>query len=152
MGITSEKIIHDKVKKDLIYKNAILKLYDVPVLYFPKFFHPDPTVKRRTGFLKPQFNNSKKLGSSIFIPYFATLGHDKDYTFKPTIFDDNKAILQNEYRKVTKNSSFSSDFSLTTGYKSSTGNKNINHLFLKYNKDLGLSNFNTSTLELIFRE
>ena len=44
-SIQSEKITHDKVKKDLIYENAILKIYDFPVLYFPKFFHPDPTVK-----------------------------------------------------------------------------------------------------------
>ena len=28
------------------------------LLYFPKFFHPDPTVKRQSGFLTPSFNNS----------------------------------------------------------------------------------------------
>ena len=69
-SITAEKITHDKKKQDMIYKNAILKIYDVPVLYFPKFFHPDPSVKRRSGFLKPQFNNSETLGSSLYIPYF----------------------------------------------------------------------------------
>ena len=37
-SITAEKITHDKNKKDLIYKNAILKLYDLPIVYFPKFF------------------------------------------------------------------------------------------------------------------
>ena len=93
-----EKITHDKINRDLIYKNAVLKIYDVPVLYFPKFFHPDPTVERRTGFLQPLFNGSKTLGSSIYVPYFKTLGSDKDYTFKPTIFDD-KFIFQNEFRK-----------------------------------------------------
>ena len=31
-------------------RNAVLKIYDVPVLYFPKFFHPDPTVERRSDF------------------------------------------------------------------------------------------------------
>ena len=86
-SIKAEKITHDKIKKDMIYKNAILKIYDVPVLYFPKFFHPDPTVKRRSGFLQPQFNNSETLGSSIQIPYFKTLGNDMDLTFKPTLFD-----------------------------------------------------------------
>ena len=148
-SITAEKITHDKNKKDLIYKNAILKLYDLPIVYFPKFFHPDPTVERRTGFLKPQFNNSKKLGSSLFVPYFITLGEDKDYTFKPTIFDDNKIIFQNEYRKVTKDSSLVADFSLTTGHKSTFENKkkNINHLFLNFKKDLNYSEFNSSKLE-----
>jgi len=31
-SIKAEKITHDKIKKDMIYKNAILKIYDVPVL------------------------------------------------------------------------------------------------------------------------
>jgi len=148
-SIQSEKIIHDKVKRDLIYKNAVLKVYDVPVLYFPKFFHPDPTVKRRTGFLQPQFNRSKTLGSSIYIPYFKTLGFDKDYTFKPTIFDD-KLILQNEFRKKTDNSNLIADFAITSGYKSAADNKkkNINHLFVDYKKNLNLDNFKTSALDL----
>ena len=148
-SIKSEKITHDKIKKDLIYKNAILKIYDIPVFYFPKFFHPDPTVERRSGFLQPQFNRSKTLGSSLYLPYFKTFGIDKDYTFKPTIFED-KYILQNEYRKKTKDSYLITDFSLTKGYESSETNKekNINHLFLNFKKDLNLKNFISSKLNL----
>ena len=147
-SIEAEKITHDKIKKDLIYEKALLKIYDFPVLYFPKFFHPDPTVDRRTGFLRPQLNNSKTLGSSIFIPYFITLGDDRDYTFKPTIFED-KLILQNEFRKVTENSYLITDFRITKGYQSSVNNKkkNINHLFLNYEQELNLTNFNESSLE-----
>ena len=147
--ISSEKITHDKINKNLIYDNATLRIYDVPVLYLPKFFHPDPSVKRRTGFLRPQFNSSNTLGSSIFIPYFKTLGEDSDYTFKPTIFND-KIILQNEYRKVTENSSLITDFSLTKGYVSSTNNKkkNITHFFLNYDQDLKYSSFIESELNL----
>ena len=150
-SIKSKKITHDKVKKNLIYEKAILNIYDIPVLYFPKFFHPDPTVKRRTGFIQPQFNRSKTLGSSLYIPYFKTLGDDKDYTFKPTVFDDmKKYILQNEFRKETKNSSLITDFSLTKGYKSSSNSKekNITHLFLDYKKTLNIPNFISSDLEL----
>jgi len=152
-SIKAEKITHDKIKQDMIYKNAILKIYDVPVLYFPKFFHPDPTVKRRSGFLQPQLNNSKVLGSSTQIPYFKTLGHDMDLTFKPTIFetksDNNKYILQNEFKKKNKDSSIIADFALVKGYKSPFDNKkkNINHFFLHYNKDLQLSNFETSKID-----
>ena len=49
-AINAEKIKHDKKKKQLIYDNAILKVYNFPVLYFPKFFHPDPTVKGKVVF------------------------------------------------------------------------------------------------------
>jgi LPS-assembly protein len=143
-SIKAEKITHDKIKKDMIYKNAILKIYDVPVLYFPKFFHPDPSVKRRSGFLQPQFNNSETLGSSIYVPYFKTLGPDKDLTFKPTFFEKftkfekEKYILQSEFRKKGKNSSLIADFAFLRDYKSSTDSKtkNVNHLFLNYINDI----------------
>src|SRR6056300_434789 len=143
-SIKAEKITHDKIKKDMIYKNAILKIYDVPVLYFPKFFHPDPSVERRSGFLQPQFNNSETLGSSLFIPYFKTLGPDKDLTIKPTFFEKitkfekEKFILQNEFRKKGKNSTLIADFAFLRDYKSSTDakTKNVNHLFLNYINDL----------------
>ena len=47
------------IKKKIInYKNAVLRIYDFPIMYFPKFYHPDPTVKRQSGFLVPSFNNS----------------------------------------------------------------------------------------------
>ena len=148
-SIKAEKITHDKIKKDMIYQNAILKIYDVPVLYFPKFFHPDPSVKRRTGFLQPQFNNSETLGSSLYIPYFKTLGPDKDLTFKPTFFEKltkfekEKYILQSEFRKKEENSSLIADFAFLRDYKSSTDNKtkNINHLFLNYTSDLKIPNY-----------
>ena len=55
-SIKAKKIKHDKKSKQLIYDQAFLNLYDIPVLYFPKFFHPDPTVKRQSGFLQPQIN------------------------------------------------------------------------------------------------
>jgi LPS-assembly protein len=154
-SIKAEKITHDKIKKDMIYKNAILKIYDVPVLYFPKFFHPDPSVDRRSGFLQPQFNNSETLGSSLYIPYFKTLGHDKDLTFKPTFFEKltkfekEKYIIQNEFRKKSKNSSLIADFAFLRDYKSSTDNKtkNVNHLFLNYSSDLNIKNYLDSKFE-----
>ena len=49
-SLQAQKIIHDKIKKQLVYDHALLKIYDVPVVYFPKFFHPDPTVKRPVSY------------------------------------------------------------------------------------------------------
>ena len=113
--------------------------------------HPDPTVKRRSGFLQPQLNRSKTLGDSIYIPYYKTLGADKDYTFKPTLFDDKKKIiLQNEFRRQYQYSSLIADFSLMTGYKSSSTQKRkrINHLFINFNKDFNNPNFLKSDMNL----
>ena len=84
--LEANTITHDKNKKQIIYDSSILKVYDVPVFYFPKFFHPDPTVERQSGFLTPKLNNSNILGSSIGVPYFHVISENKDYTFSPTIF------------------------------------------------------------------
>ena len=79
-SIKAETVEHDKEKKQLLYNNAVLNFFDVPIFYFPKFFHPDPSVDRQTGFLIPELNNSNVLGSSI--PYFKVISESKDLTFR----------------------------------------------------------------------
>ena len=63
---------------------------------FSKFFHPDPTVKRQSGFLQPRLNNSNILGSSLTLPYFKIISESQDYTFTPTWFDNDILSLQND--------------------------------------------------------
>ena len=132
--ITSKKIIHDKKKRQIDYKNAWLKIYNVPVMYFPKFFHPDPTVDRKSGFLIPQLNNSNKLGTSMTIPYFNVISDSADITFKPRIFSTNEILMQSEYRKKTKNSSHIIDFSLNNDQ--SISNDTRTHFFSNSNINL----------------
>jgi LPS-assembly protein len=153
-SIKAKKIKHDKMKKEIFYENAILNIYNMPVFYFPKFFHPDPSVDRKSGFLQPRLNNSDILGSSLNIPYFNVIAPNKDYTFKPTIFDNKIIMLQNEYRQENRNSSFIADFSFIKGYKSSlSNNKNsISHIFSKFNLDLGFENFTSSKLDFFLEK
>ena len=110
--IQSDEIEHDKVKKNIIYKNAWINFYDKPVFYFPKFFHPDPTVKRQSGFLIPSITSSNNSGVSLNIPYFHAISDNRDFTLSPKIFFNNDLLLQNEYRQVEKNLNHISDFSL----------------------------------------
>ena len=149
-SIQAKKIEYDQNKKQISYDDALLKVYDAPIFYFPKFFHPGPSVKRQSGFLAPKISNSQILGSAIQTPYYWVLSDNKDYTFTPTLFSENIYKFQNEYRQNNKYSSFIADFSFTDGYKSKTGkNKNsINHFFSKYNSDLNFSNYLESTLDI----
>ena len=102
--IQAEEINHDKKNKIVNYKNATLKFYDIPVIYFPKFFHPDPTVERQSGFLTPVVS-SQSSGGYLQLPYFLAISESSDFTFSPRIYNDLKNLYQGEYRKVTKNSS-----------------------------------------------
>lgn len=148
-SLHAKTITHDLKKKQLTYDNVLLKIYDKPVLYFPKFFHPDPTVERQSGFLQPQLNSSNMLGTSFQIPYFYAFSKDKDFTFTPNIFDSNIYMLQSEFREKTKNSELISDFAYTKGYQSKGQSRNsISHLFAKYNKDLALEKFIKSDLQI----
>ena len=144
-SITSKEIIHNKEKKEIHYKNAWLKIYDIPIMYFPKFFHPDPTVSRKSGFLIPTFGDSSNLGASVIMPYFYAMDSSSDLTFKPRIFSDDKFLLHTEYRKVTKNSSHIVDMSLN---KDKDGNQNgqKTHFFSNSKIDLDSSYFDESDI------
>lgn len=123
-SIETEEFTHDKINKVFNYKNSWLKVFDKEIFYFPFFSHPDPTVKRKSGFLVPYYGSSNNFGSWINIPYFKTLGKDKDMTFNPRFYADDKFILQSEYRQSYKNSDLISDFSYNNDGKNSN-----THLF-----------------------
>ena len=146
--VTASEITHDKNKKQLIYDDALIKIYNIPVFYFPKFFHPDPTVKRQSGVLKPNLNNSNVLGSSFNLPYYHVISQNKDFTFRPTIFDSDIRMFQNEFRVQNKNSNAIVDFAYVDGYQSSLSNKknSLSHIFAKFDADLAWENFTQSDL------
>jgi len=156
----AKKMQHDKIKKQIIYKNAWLELYDFPVAYFPKFFHPDPSVKRQSGLLRPAIGDHDTLGDSIYLPYFFVISDDKDLTLKPRLFNNSggsrKVVLQTEYRQETKNSLTVIDSSITTGHYSDVLNKadkdTRSHLFSNTKINLDYKEFLTSTLEINYEK
>ncbi len=111
------EFVHDKKNKVFEYKNSWLKIFDKKILYFPFFSHPDPSVKRKTGFLPPVYGSSNNFGSWVNIPYFKVINEDKDMTFNPRIYADDKFILQSEYRQAFEKSNLVSDFSLNNDGK-----------------------------------
>ncbi len=141
--ISAETITHDQKKKTMYYKNAWLQIYEKPVLYFPKFFHPDPTVKRQTGFLIPSFASSKSLGNSFNIPYYKVISDDKDLTIKPRVFFNNKILAQAEYRQVGKNFNHNLDLGILTD-----DNSNRTHFFSETQRNLDLAFFDDSEVNI----
>ena len=152
--LSAEKIKHDKIKQQIIYKNAWLEIYDFPVFYFPKFFHPDPSIKRQSGFLSPSLGSSKNTGNSISTPYFYLISEDKDLTIKPQLFDNNKILLQNEFRQKTKKTLSIVDFGFVNGHDSSIKDKGgtRSHIFTKSIIDLSLDDYIYSTLKVDYQK
>ncbi len=136
--IRAKEINHNSAKKTIYYDKAVLKIYDFPIFYFPKFFHPDPTVKRQSGFLLPQFSDNSTVGFATSIPYFWAVSKDKDMTFTPKLYADENILIKNEYRQAFKNSLLIVDTSYTEGYKETVGKKTSgsrNHIFANYRRN-----------------
>ncbi len=123
-NLNSSLIIHDKEKKEITYKNAHLDLNKVPVLFTPYFSHPDPTVKRKAGFLAPNFSSlSEEMGSTIKIPYFYPISESADFTISPVYYFKQHPLLLGEYREKFKNGDLSLEGGITQGYKNITASQ-----------------------------
>ncbi len=126
--IQSNIFTHNKSKQLFEYEKSWFKVFDKKVLYIPYFNHPDPSVKRKSGFLTPFYKGSENLGSSISVPYFYNISESKDLTFKPRIYMDNDLIFHTEYREAFENSNLKTDFSFNRN-----DNDTNSHIFLNLN-------------------
>jgi len=104
--IKARKVVHDQETRDIEYFDATLEMFDIPVAYTPYLSHPDPTVKRRSGFLIPTYGSDSQLGILVKTPYFLTLGPDKDLTLEPIFTSKERAALAAQYRQRIENGAF----------------------------------------------
>ena len=101
--IRANRIIHDKEKQKIYFKNARLDFLGLPVLYLPALNIPEPGISRASGLLVPQFSTSDKVGFSSKIPYYFVIDNNKDLTVTPFIMSKKSVILETEFRQYTKN-------------------------------------------------
>lgn len=104
--ITAARITHDQKSATISYQDAAFELFGVPVLYLPYFEHPDPTVKRRSGFLMPSFGNSSTLGYGFEVPYYFALAPNYDFTFHPRYWSKQGTLWQGDWRHKTGNGEY----------------------------------------------
>ena len=56
--VKGARIIHNQTEKMLYFEDARLEFFGQPIAYLPFFSTPDPTVKRKSGFLIPNYSSS----------------------------------------------------------------------------------------------
>ena len=150
-SIQSSQMLHDSKKKTIYYKNAIVKIYDIPIFYIPRLSHPDPTVDRRSGFLNPSFYDTKNLGEGIAVPYFFNLGVDKNFTLTNRLYASENPLFLGEYHQAFMNTNFLADFGYTEGYKETSATKKAGdklHFFSKITKKFNTKKNSDSNLDL----
>ena len=154
-SIQSTKMLHDNKKKTIYYDNAIIKVYDIPIFFIPKFSHPDPTVARRSGFLPPAISDTKNLGESITVPYFFNISKDKNFTLNSRLFVSENPLFTGEYHQALKNSFVMADFGYTEGYKKTSSTKKKgekSHFFGKYSKSFIGKNNSDNNLNISIQD
>jgi LPS-assembly protein len=97
--VKGERIIHDQSEKMLYFETAQLEFFGVPVAYMPYFSTPDPTVKRKSGFLMPTPSESSVYGWGLEIPYYWAIAPDMDATFSPRITSSQGLLMTAEFRQ-----------------------------------------------------
>ena len=150
-SLQSKRIKHDLAKKTIYYENVVLKIYDFPIFFSPKFSHPDPSVKRRSGLLAPALSTSSNLGSGFATPYFWNIAKDKDLTLTPKLYLKEKPLLLAEYRQDFVNSFLIVDAGYSQGYKKKDNKKSAGgraHLFSNFIMNLLNEEEKKSNLEI----
>jgi LPS-assembly protein len=104
--VKAARIVHDQTEKMMYFESARLELAGVPFAYVPYFSAPDPTVKRKTGFLVPSYSTSSIYGLGVSVPYYIALAPDYDVTFTPMITSRQGPVLQGEWRQRLMDGSY----------------------------------------------
>jgi LPS-assembly protein len=105
--VKGARIIHDQNEKMLYFETAQLEFFGVPLAYMPYFSTPDPTVKRKSGFLMPgYFPGTSNTGIGAEIPYYWAIAPDYDATFNPRFMSRQGVLLQAEFRQRLLNGSY----------------------------------------------
>ncbi len=105
--VKAARIVHDQGEKMMYFETARLEFFGTPVAYMPYFSTPDPTVKRKTGFLMPTPGFSTIYGASLAVPYYWALAPDYDMTLTPVFTSKQGVLMQGEFRQRLLNGDYS---------------------------------------------
>ncbi len=110
--LKAKRIFQDNESETIYYDHARIHLFNIPVFYMPYFSHPDPSVKKRSGFLMPTVETDQNLGDTFSIPIFYNIKSNLDLTFTPTIQSKSNDFYSINYRHLNKKGFFNIDTSI----------------------------------------
>ena len=96
--VQAARIIHDEGEKMLYFEDARVEFFGVPLAYIPFMSTPDPTVKRKSGFLFPSVSQTTQYGYAIEPKYFWAIAPNADLTLSTNLTTKQGAVLEGEWR------------------------------------------------------
>lgn len=129
--IEATRIIEDRERRVIYYRNAVIRVLGVPVFYAPIFWHPDPSATRQSGLLAPKITYSNYRGLAYSQPYYIDVSPSIDLTVDPQIFTRVDPFLALKYKETF----YSGSINIRLGYTYSQAFDN--HVF--FGKDTSRS-------------
>ena len=105
--VQAARIIHDEGEKMLYFEDARIEFFGVPLAYVPFMSAPDPTVKRKSGFLFPTISETSQYGLGVEIPYFWALAPNYDLTLSTTLTTRQGPLVDAQWRQRLLDGSYS---------------------------------------------
>ena len=96
--VTAARIIHDEGEKMLYFEDARIEFFGVPLAYVPFMSTPDPTVKRKSGFLFPGLSQTTQYGFGVEPKYFWALAPNYDLTLSTLLTTRQGVLFKGEWR------------------------------------------------------
>ena len=104
--IKAQKIIWNGEEKTIRFERARFEFLGVPIAGIPVFTTADPSVKRKTGFLAPNFRYADELGFGLRVPYFVNLAPNRDLTLAVTGYTKQGFLAEGEFRHRLENGTY----------------------------------------------
>jgi LPS-assembly protein len=104
--VKAARILHDEQEKTIYFEDMRLEMFGVPIAYLPYFWMPDPSVKKKTGLLRPTVLSSRFLGTGIQAPFFWNIAPDYDVTFAPAYLSRQGLLMSAEWRQRLLNGAY----------------------------------------------
>ena len=127
----------DEEKQRVIYHDATMEVFGVPVLYTPYMSHHTPGADNESGFMMPSYSHNGSLGNVYKIPFYYSIAQDKDITLTPVITALEGPLLIADYRQKFNNGEILVDGSITEPRARDSlgniipGNEMRGHIFAK---------------------
>ena len=126
--ITASKIRQDTEGQNVYYRNAFLKVKNVPVFYTPFLSHADPSVKRRSGLTMPTYGSSNFMDTYVKAGYFWAIDDHSDLTVSPYFTTKHGVIPEAVYNMYTQKGDMSLQGSIANDKDK---DKKRGHIFAK---------------------
>ena len=97
--IRARKVTQDVDDKMIHYRDAVVEVKGLPVLYLPYMAHPDPSTERRSGLLMPYGGRDGAYGFFYEQPYYVAISPYSEATITPRLMERVNPLIMGEYTR-----------------------------------------------------